>query len=264
MSQAAAREVITISIVASPESHIITINSDSNDPTIPYGFGRHIPIIPQLKWLISTTQSLQHCCKESGSTAYSASMQRKGQPPISDAVRAVIIFDAPMNITMGNMFGRGHLLLKRWAPKNLPTFEPFPSATTHKTETKAHHRDVFPKRGRVSQHVCRTCGQVLRRKRTSSGRPWTIWNYMNNGLIFSNRIVMMIFDNAFTCSWYVSYTYHSPVNMHVVSTYWKRTTPVYWFRLGRNRYGTNGSSPNLDCQFILLKSAIIIFNLCTS
>ena len=45
--------------------------------------------------------------------------------------------------------------------------------------------------------------------------------------------------NAFTCSWCVSNTYHSPVNVHVTTTYWIRSTPVYWSRLGLNLYGTD-------------------------
>ena len=40
------REAITISSVASPETRIVTLDSDSNDPTIPYGFGNQQPIVP--------------------------------------------------------------------------------------------------------------------------------------------------------------------------------------------------------------------------
>ena len=40
------RELITISSVASPEPRIVTLDSDSNDPTIPYGFGSQQPIVP--------------------------------------------------------------------------------------------------------------------------------------------------------------------------------------------------------------------------
>ena len=46
ISEAMEREVITISSVASPEPHIVTLDSDSNDPTMPYGFGNQQPIIP--------------------------------------------------------------------------------------------------------------------------------------------------------------------------------------------------------------------------
>ena len=40
------REMISISSIASPEPRIVTINSDSNEPTMPYEFGRQLPIIP--------------------------------------------------------------------------------------------------------------------------------------------------------------------------------------------------------------------------
>ena len=44
ISGAIEREVITISSVASPEPRIVTLDSDSNNPTIPYGFGSQQPI----------------------------------------------------------------------------------------------------------------------------------------------------------------------------------------------------------------------------
>ena len=45
-SAAMEREVITISSVSSPEPRIVTLDSDSNDPSIPYGFGSQQPIVP--------------------------------------------------------------------------------------------------------------------------------------------------------------------------------------------------------------------------
>ena len=46
ISEPMEREVITISPVASPEPRIVTLDSDSNDPTIPNGFGSQQPIVP--------------------------------------------------------------------------------------------------------------------------------------------------------------------------------------------------------------------------
>ena len=46
LSGAMEREVITISSVTSPEPRIVTLDCDSNDPTIPYGFGSQQPIVP--------------------------------------------------------------------------------------------------------------------------------------------------------------------------------------------------------------------------
>ena len=39
------REMILISSIAAPEPQFETIDSDSNEPTMPYGFGRQLPII---------------------------------------------------------------------------------------------------------------------------------------------------------------------------------------------------------------------------
>ena len=46
ISGAMEREVISISSVASPKPRIVTLDSDSNDPTMPYGFGNQQPIVP--------------------------------------------------------------------------------------------------------------------------------------------------------------------------------------------------------------------------
>ena len=41
-----ARETIRISSVASPEPQIVTKDSDTIEPTFPYGFGNQHPIMP--------------------------------------------------------------------------------------------------------------------------------------------------------------------------------------------------------------------------
>ena len=46
LSRAVEREAITLSSVASPEPQIVTIDSDSKEPTFPYGFGHQKPIVP--------------------------------------------------------------------------------------------------------------------------------------------------------------------------------------------------------------------------
>ena len=57
-------------------------------------------------------------------------------------------------------------------------------------------------------------------------------------------IMLHSYINAFTCSWYVSNTYHSPVNVYVTATYCIRSTLVYWSRLGWNCYGTDTYLPS--------------------
>ena len=46
LSEAMARETITISSVASLEPQIVTIDSDANEPTILHGFGNQHPTVP--------------------------------------------------------------------------------------------------------------------------------------------------------------------------------------------------------------------------
>ena len=45
LSGAMAKETIKISSVASPGPQKVTIDSDSNEPTFPYGFGNQHPIV---------------------------------------------------------------------------------------------------------------------------------------------------------------------------------------------------------------------------
>ena len=52
LSGALVREIITISSVATPEPQIVSIASNSNEPTIQYGYGRRAPnILPCLNHL---------------------------------------------------------------------------------------------------------------------------------------------------------------------------------------------------------------------
>ena len=46
LSEAMDPETITISSVASPEPQIVTLDSDSNEPTFPYAFGAQHPLVP--------------------------------------------------------------------------------------------------------------------------------------------------------------------------------------------------------------------------
>ena len=45
-SQTYVARMPSVSSIASPESRIFTIDDDSNEPTMPYGFGRQLPIVP--------------------------------------------------------------------------------------------------------------------------------------------------------------------------------------------------------------------------
>ena len=46
LSETYTKELPAVSSVASPEPRIVTINDDSNEPTMPFGFRGQLPIIP--------------------------------------------------------------------------------------------------------------------------------------------------------------------------------------------------------------------------
>ena len=46
LSETYTAELPTVSPVASPEPQIVTLNDNSNEPPMPYGFGRQLPMIP--------------------------------------------------------------------------------------------------------------------------------------------------------------------------------------------------------------------------
>ena len=46
ISQSHAAGMPSVSSIASPEPRILTVDDDSNEPTMPYGFGRQLPIVP--------------------------------------------------------------------------------------------------------------------------------------------------------------------------------------------------------------------------
>ena len=80
-------------------------------------------------------------------------------------------------------------------------------------------------------------------------------------------IKLQSYINSFLCGWYVSNTYYSPVNVHVNSTYFTRSTPVYWTRLGGNFNVTNTYLPSSYSELgmnILLRTRSAATDLLTS
>ena len=61
LSGAQEKEVITISTVESPEPQIVTIESNSNEPTLSRGYKRKQPIIPRVS-MTSTFRPFHLMC----------------------------------------------------------------------------------------------------------------------------------------------------------------------------------------------------------
>ena len=89
ISGAMEREVITIASFASPEPRIVTLDSDSNDPTTPYGFGSQQPIGPPSPNDLNLSPNHQ-CAGDYGRNSSGWCIQ----PPVTRALHPVSNFNA--------------------------------------------------------------------------------------------------------------------------------------------------------------------------
>ena len=93
----------SVSSIASPEPQILTISDNSNEPTMPYGFGRQLPIIPtslndlnlpfNLFNILATTAVVNHT-EDNNDDNYSTQSPEPSEPsPISTPLKNVRTFD---------------------------------------------------------------------------------------------------------------------------------------------------------------------------
>ena len=166
------REMISISSIASPEPQIVTINDDSNEPTIPYGFGRQLPIVPSSLNdlnlppnpfnILATMAIANNHDEETFDDNYSPESPDPSVPsPISSP---------PMNVSAYNSREMSYTTTdddtfhSSDEPRRIYFLPPSPSPPP--SPPKAQKRKIglgmsFPKDGGVSQHICEACGQII-------------------------------------------------------------------------------------------------------
>ena len=178
----------SISTIATPQPHIFTINDDSNEPTIPYGFGRQLPIVPpSLKDLnlppnpfnILATMGVVHQTQNTHDDNYSpqstepSELSSLSTPPMN--VSAFISAETSYTITDDNTFHSSDDPRRIYwdlssdddlgssAPRN-PSVASSPCVTP--PPPRAQKRKIslvmsFPKDGGMSQRICEACGQTI-------------------------------------------------------------------------------------------------------
>ena len=187
-SEHQAARMPSISTIASPQPHIFTINDDSNEPTIPYGFGRQLPMVPPSlndlnlppnPFNILATMAVVHQTQNTHDDYYS--------PQSPEPSELSSISTPPMNVSAFNSWETSYTSADNntfytsdeprrvyWdlssdddlgssVPKN-PSVASSPRTTP--PPPRAHKRKLslgmsFPKDGGVSQHVCEACGQTI-------------------------------------------------------------------------------------------------------
>ena len=183
-------ETITISSVASPEPQIVTIESDSNEPTFPCAFGAQHPIMPpSLNDLnlpanpfnvLATMAVIRQDQEESPQSPEPSDLSPNSTPPMN--VSTIDDGDTTHTTTDDNTFYSSDKDPRRvyWdlsADETFESSEPrrvYPAGSPPSTPPPPPRRKrrlsigrPFPKKGGVSQHTFEACGQPLPQTKTS-------------------------------------------------------------------------------------------------
>ena len=161
----------SVSSIASPQPQIITINDDSNEPTMPYGCGRQLPIVPPSlndlnlppnPFNILATMAVVDYTEDDNNDGYSPQSPDPSDPsPISTP---------PMNVSTFNSWETTHTttddntFYSDDEPRSiyfLPSTPTPPPPPPPKAEKEIEPGNVLSQRGGVSQHVCEACGQTI-------------------------------------------------------------------------------------------------------
>ena len=161
----------SISTIASPEPQIVTIDDDSNEPTMPHGCGWQLPIIPPSlndlnlppnPFNILATMAVANNTEETNDENYSPQSPEPSElSPISTP---------PMNVSAFNSWETSctttndDKFYSSDEPRRIYFLQPIPSpppSPPEKMKRRLSLRMSFPKDGGVSQHVCEDCGQTI-------------------------------------------------------------------------------------------------------
>ena len=175
----------SVSSIASPQPQIFTIDDDSNEPTMPYGFGRQLPIVPPSlndldlppnPFNILATIAVVNPTHDDNKEGYS--------PESSDLSVPSSISTPPMNVSAFRSWETSYTTtdsdtfytsdeprrvywdlssdhdLNSSLPRN-PSVASSPCVTPRAQKRKLSLGMSFPKDGGVSQHICEACGQII-------------------------------------------------------------------------------------------------------
>ena len=165
------QEIISISSIASPQPHIVTIDDDSNQPTMPYGFRRQLPIVPPSpndlnllpnSFIILAAMALANDNEDANINNYS--------PESSDPSVPFSISTPPMNVSAYNSLETSYTTTDDATfhssddPRRiyfLPLSPSPPPSAPRRQKRRLSLGMSFAKEGGVSQHICEACGQTI-------------------------------------------------------------------------------------------------------
>ena len=180
--------MISILSIASPEPQIVTIDDDSNEPTIPYGIRRQLLIVPPSlndlnlppnPFNILATMAVVHQTQNTHDDNYS--------PQSPEPSELSSISTPPMNVSAFNSWETSYTSIDDntfytsdeprrvyWdlssdddlgssVPRNLSVaMSPCVTSPPPRAQKRKLSLGIsFPKDGGVSQHICEACGQTI-------------------------------------------------------------------------------------------------------
>ena len=132
----------SISTIASPQPYIFTINDDSNEPTIAYGFGRLLPIVPPSLNDLSLPPNLFNILAKMAIATNTGDANDDNYSPQSlEPSDPSPISTRPMNVSAFNSWETSY--------------------TTTDNKRRLSLRISLPNEGGLSQHMCEACGQMI-------------------------------------------------------------------------------------------------------
>ena len=174
-----ATKMPSISTIASSQPYIFTIKDDSNEPTIPYGFGRQLPIVPPSMndlslppnpFNILATMAIANNTEDANDDNYTPQSPEPSAPSL--------ISTPPMNVGAFNSWETTYIttdddtFYSGDEPRRIHFLPPSPASTPsppRKLKRRLNLGMSFPKEGGVSQHVCEACGQSIPTAKNTPG-----------------------------------------------------------------------------------------------
>ena len=161
----------SISTIASPQPYIFTINDDSNETTIPYGFGRQLPIVPPSLNDLNLPPSLLNILATMAIANNTGDANNNNYSPQSpEPLEPSPISTPPMNVSAFNSWETSYTTTDNDTfyssdePRRIDFLPPSPASPPsppRKLKRRVSLGMSFPKEGGVSQHICEACGQTI-------------------------------------------------------------------------------------------------------
>ena len=160
-----------VSSLASSQPQIFTINDDSNEPTMPYGFGRQLPVVPPSLIDLNLRPNTFNILATMAVVDYANDDNNDGYSPQSpDPSDPSPISTPPMNVSTFKSWEKTHTrtdditFYSDDEPRRiyfLPSTPAPPPPPPRKLKRRLSLGMSFPKEGGVSQHICEAYGQTI-------------------------------------------------------------------------------------------------------